>query len=212
MMRFIVQERKKKTKKFIWICIGSILILFYLFWVMETHLKPSILAIAEARAIGIATQSINKVIEDKVKNKVESKDLLDVKLDNQGKIVFIQPNTMEFNRLSAEITIDVQKTLQDLSRENIEIPLGQITGSQILASIGPNINVAVIPVGVVKIKTINNFEQAGINQTKHMISLAAETEVKIVVPMISKSSVVNTQVPIAEYVIVGDVPNTYVHL
>ena len=209
-MRFIVQERKKKTKKFIWICIGSILILFYLFWVMETHLKPSILAIAEARAIGIATQSINKVIEDKVKNKVESKDLLDVKLDNQGKIVFIQPNTMEFNRLSAEITIDVQKTLQDLSRENIEIPLGQITGSQILASIGPNINVAVIPVGVVKIKTINNFEQAGINQTKHMISLAAETEVKIVVPMISKSSVVNTQVPIAEYVIVGDVPNTYV--
>ncbi|WP_177505907.1 sporulation protein YunB [Anaerosinus sp.] len=211
-MRFIVQERKKKTKKFIWICIGSILILFYLFWVMETHLKPSILAIAEARAIGIATQSINKVIEDKVKNKVESKDLLDVKLDNQGKIVFIQPNTMEFNRLSAEITIDVQKTLQDLSRENIEIPLGQITGSQILASIGPNINVAVIPVGVVKIKTINNFEQAGINQTKHMISLAAETEVKIVVPMISKSSVVNTQVPIAEYVIVGDVPNTYVHL
>ena len=133
MMRFIVQERKKKTKKFIWICIGSILILFYLFWVMETHLKPSILAIAEARAIGIATQSINKVIEDKVKNKVESKDLLDVKLDNQGKIVFIQPNTMEFNRLSAEITIDVQKTLQDLSRENIEIPLGQITGSQILA-------------------------------------------------------------------------------
>ena len=147
-----------------------------------------------------------------MKNKVESKDLLDVKLDNQGKIVFIQPNTMEFNRLSAEITIDVQKTLQDLSRENIEIPLGQITGSQILASIGPNINVAVIPVGVVKIKTINNFEQAGINQTKHMISLAAETEVKIVVPMISKSSVVNTQVPIAEYVIVGDVPNTYVHL
>ena len=211
-MRFIVQERKKKTKKFIWICIGSILILFYLFWVMETHLKPSILAIAEARAIGIATQSINKVIEDKVKNKVESKDVPDVKLDNQGKIVFIQPNTMEFNRLSAEITIDVQKTLQDLSRENIEIPLGQITGSQILASIGPNINVAVIPVGVVKIKTINNFEQAGINQTKHMISLAAETEVKIVVPMISKSSVVNTQVPIAEYVIVGDVPNTYVHL
>ncbi len=211
-MRFMVQERKKKTKKIIWICIGSIFILFYLFWVMETHLKPSILAIAEARAIGIATQSINKVIEDKVKNKVESKDLLDVKLDNQGKIVFIQPNTMEFNRLSAEITIDVQKTLQDLSRENIEIPLGQITGSQILASIGPNINVAVIPVGVVKIKTINNFEQAGINQTKHMISLATETEVKIVVPMISKSSVVNTQVPIAEYVIVGDVPNTYVHL
>lgn len=211
-MRFMVQERKKKTKKFVWICIGSVFLFFYLFWIMETHLKPSILAIAEARAIGIATQSINEVIEDKVKNKVDSKELLDVKLDNQGKIVFIQPNTMEFNRLSAEITIDVQKTLQDLSKENIEIPLGQITGSQILASIGPKINVAVIPVGVVKIKTINNFEQAGINQTKHMISLAAETEVKIVVPMISKSSVVNTQVPIAEYVIVGDVPNTYVHL
>ena len=211
MMRFIVQQ-KKKTKKILWAFLAISLILIYMFWIIETHLKPSILAIAEAKTVSIATQVINQVIEEKVKNRESAKDLVDVRLDNQGKIVFIQPNTMEFNRLSAEIAIDVQKELQELSNENIQIPIGQITGSQILAAIGPNIDVTVIPIGTVKIQTINNFEQAGINQTKHMISLSAETEVKIVVPIITKSTIVNTQVPIAEYVIVGDVPNTYVHL
>ena len=48
MMRFIVQQ-KKKTKKILWAFLAISLILIYMFWIIETHLKPSILAIAEAK-------------------------------------------------------------------------------------------------------------------------------------------------------------------
>jgi sporulation protein YunB len=181
-------------------------------WFVELHLKPTLLAIAEARATLIATQSINHVINDKVSKEIDPQDLVLIKVDNQGRVVLIQPNTMEFNKLAADTTIKVQEVLEKLSEEKINIPIGQVLGSQFLASMGPQITVTIIPIGTVQVKVIDKFEQAGINQTKHMVYLVATTNVKIVVPLVSKSVSVDTQVPVAEYVVVGEVPSTYVQI
>lgn len=177
---------------------------------VEINLKPTLLAIAETKATVIATQSINQVINDRVNLAVDPNSLMNVTLDSRGRVVLIQPNTMEFNKIAADTTIKVQDILQELSKEKINIPMGQILGSQLLASMGPDITVTIIPLGTVQVKVVDKFEQAGINQTRHMIYLIATTQIKIVVPLVSKDISVDTQIPIAEYVVVGDVPNTYV--
>jgi len=184
----------------------------YLFWVVESHLKPTLLAIAEARATVTATQIINNVIHDKVARVVDPQTLVIVSFDSRGRVALIRPNTMEFNRLAADTTIKVQEALQSITEERIQIPFGQVLGSQLLASLGPKITVTVIPIGTVQVKVFDKFEQAGINQTRHMVYLMATTQIRIVVPLVSKSIDVNTQVPIAEYVVVGEVPSTYVQI
>lgn len=210
-MRFQVRKKRKFPSITIIIVI-AISIFFYMLWFVELHLKPTLLAIAEARATLIATQSINHVINDKVSKEIDPQDLVLIKVDNQGRVVLIQPNTMEFNKLAADTTIKVQEVLEKLSEEKINIPIGQVLGSQFLASMGPQITVTIIPIGTVQVKVIDKFEQAGINQTKHMVYLVATTNVKIVVPLVSKSVSVDTQVPVAEYVVVGEVPSTYVQI
>lgn len=208
-MRFSVGKRRKiPSIRLLVILVGLIFIIT--FWMMETHLKPTLLAIAETKATFLATQSINQVINDKVNLNIDPQTLMNVTLDSRGRVVLIQPNTMEFNKIAADTTIKVQNILKDIGEEKITIPMGQILGSQLLASMGPNITVTVIPVGTVQVKVIDKFEQAGINQTRHMIYLIATTEIRIVVPLVSKSISVDTQMPIAEYVVVGDVPSTYV--
>lgn len=210
-MRF--QLRKKRKFPYVTsIIVAFILIFFYLLWFVELHLKPTLMTIAETRATLIATQSINKVINEKVSNKIDPQTLIIVKVDNQGRVVLIQPNTMEINKLAAEATIQVQEVLERLSEEKIKIPIGQVLGSQFLASMGPPVTVTIIPMGTVQVKVVDKFEQAGINQTKHMVYLIATTQVKIVVPLVSKSVSVDTQVPVAEYVVVGEVPSTYVQI
>lgn len=208
-MRFSVHKKKK--------LISPMLILFFLFlvisggfWTVEAHLKPTLLAIAETKAMSIATKSINDVINEKVSKTIDPQGLLIVKVDSRGRVVFIQPNTMEFNRLAADTTIKVQDALKDIGAEKISLPVGQVLGSQLLASMGPKITVTIIPVGTVQVKVIDKFEQAGINQTKHMVYLMVTTQVRIVVPLVSKSVDVATQVPISEYVVIGEVPSTYV--
>ncbi|WP_232199094.1 sporulation protein YunB [Thermosinus carboxydivorans] len=182
----------------------------YVFWRVEVHLKPTLMAIAEARATAIATQTINNVINDKVSRTIDPQTLVTVRFDSKGRVVLIQPNTMEFNKLAADTTIKVQDALHIITEEKIYIPIGQVLGSQILASWGPKILVTIIPVGTVQVKVVDKFEQAGINQTRHMVYLMATTQIHIVVPLVSKSISVHTQVPVAEYVVVGEVPNTYV--
>ncbi len=208
-MRFSVGKRRRMPL-IVLVSILLCVIIIGTFWLMETHLRPTLLAIAETKATFIATQSINQVISDRVNLNVDPQTLMNVTLDSRGRVVLIQPNTMEFNKIAADTTIKVQDKLKEISEEKINIPMGQIFGSQLLASMGPNITVTVIPVGTVQIKVIDKFEQAGINQTRHMIYLIATTQIKIVVPLVSKSISVDTQMPIAEYVVVGDVPNTYV--
>ena len=180
------------------------------FWMMEIHLKPTVLAIAEAKATSLATHSINSVINESINGGIDPQKLVNITLDNRGRVVLIQSNTMEFNRISADITIKVQNVLKEIGEEKISVPIGQIMGSQMLASMGPNVTVTVIPIGTVQVKVFDKFEQAGINQTRHMVYLIATTQIRIVVPLVSKSVSVSTQVPIAEYIVVGEVPSTYV--
>jgi len=208
-MRFAVRRRRKLPT----LTLSLILILalfFYSFWIMETNLKPTLLTIAEAKATLTATEAINNVINDYVSRSIDPQTLVNVKVDSRGRVVLIQPNTLEFNKLAADITIKVQDSLKRIVDEKISIPVGQVLGSQILASMGPKITVTIIPIGTVQVKVVDKFEQAGINQTRHMVYLAATTQIRIVVPLVSKSVMVNTQVPIAEYVVVGEVPSTYV--
>ncbi len=210
-MRFSVRKRRLRAN-IILISVMFLFIVGYMFWLVEHHLKPTLLAIAQARTTIIATQIINDVINEKVSQGIDPKKLLLVTLDNRGRVVLIQPNTMEFNKLAAETTIQVQKELKKLSSEKIYIPIGQALGSQLLASLGPKVVITIIPVGTVEVNVVDKFEQAGINQTRHLVYLAATTEIKVVVPMVSKKISVNTKVPITEYVVVGEVPNTYVQM
>lgn len=208
-MRFSVRKRRRLPS----VATALILLLVLavcIFWTVENHLKPTLMAIAEARAIQVATHTINNVVNEKVSQQIDPQTLVNIKLDSRGRVVFIQPNTLEFNRLAADTTIKVQAALKLITEEKVYIPVGQVLGSQLLASWGPPIVVTIIPIGTVQVKVVDKFEQAGINQTRHMIYLFATTHVRIVVPLVSSTVSVNTQVPIAEYVVVGEVPSTYV--
>lgn len=208
-MRFSVRKRRRLPGLAIIMALVFSLALA-MFWTVEIHLKPTLMAIAEAKAIQVATQTINSVINEKVSQHIDPQTLVNIKLDSRGRVVFIQPNTLEFNRLAADTTIKVQEALKLITEEKVYIPIGQVFGSQLLASMGPPIVVTIIPIGTVQVKVVDKFEQAGINQTRHMVYLFATTHVRIVVPLVSSTVSVNTQVPIAEYVVVGEVPSTYV--
>ncbi|MDD7414158.1 MAG: sporulation protein YunB, partial [bacterium] len=69
-----------------------------------------------------------------------------------------------------------------------------------------------VPVGSVTTAFATSFESAGINQTRHEISLQASVLMRIIVPTGADSVTVDTLVPIAESIIVGQVPSTYVNV
>lgn len=195
------------------IIIATILILCILFFmIIDRGIKPTIIAMSEAKVEYIAILAMNNAVSKILGTNVKYTDLTDVLTDKDGKISMIQFNTILINTLARDTSTLAQNEIRTLGEQGITIPLGSITRSKILAGMGPNIKVRMIPVGSVSTDFSDEFNQAGINQTRHRIFLTLRTQVRIVVPLGSNIIDVSTRVPITETIIVGDVPQTYVNV
>jgi sporulation protein YunB len=179
-------------------------------FVIERNLKPTIKEIGEAKARQVATEAINDAVKHKIADSVNYQDLIFVQKDSQGRIVLMQPNIVRINQLVSDTTLYINNNLKELEKKEFSIPLGQVLGSQLLANYGPHINVKILPIGTVKTIVSDNFVEAGINQTRHRLYLNIESQVRVVVPLITSQIDVGTQVPVTDTIIVGQVPETYV--
>jgi sporulation protein YunB len=200
-----------RRKKIISALLIIIFLLIMAFVFVDAKLKSSILEIARSKAQISGMEAINKVINDKIVAQIEYKDIVYIHKDNNGKIVLIQPNTIKLNQIMANTVIEVTGSLNQMSADSFYVPLGQLTGSKILAGYGPRIKVKTIPVGQVTVDVLDKFDQAGINQTRHMIYLRVTSKIKVAVPFMDREVKVISTIPLAETIIIGEVPDTYVN-
>lgn len=189
-----------------------VLIAILLFRIVESNLRPTIMSIAKNRAHAIAIEAINKALYDKVLANVGYNDLVFLHKDSQQRVTVMQADSVKIARIISQANLEIKENLHSISEEVIRIPLGQALGSEILASYGPRINVKISPVGNVDVKLYDEFQQAGINQVRHILYLKIETNVKIVIPLVTDIVSVTNNIPIAETIIVGQVPDTFLGL
>ena len=108
----------------------------------------------------------------------------------------------------------VQKTqngLSDMISSGVNIPVGSVSGITFLSGKGPNLNVAVIPVGAVDARLRSEFSEIGINQTIHKIYLSLDSTIKIIIPGAGNTIKSSSEVLLVESVIIGKVPDTYLN-
>lgn len=188
-----------------------VIILVTAYLLIDARIKGSILELAQAKAQLKVVELINQAVYEKVVQETEYKDIVNVHKDDEGRIVMIQANTVILNQIMAKTISEVIAGLDKLDEETIRIPLGQITGITFLSGSGPRIEVKIIPSKQLSVNVKDKFEQAGINQTRHQIYLIINSKVKMAVPLMSKEIHVTTTIPMAETIIVGEVPETYVN-
>lgn len=204
-------RKQRKKKIFFYIITVFIIVLgIYVYNIINKQIKPTIHAMCEIQAKKIATQAINDAVKSKIKGDIEYKDLLFVKQDNEGKVTMIQANTGLMNNIASEVALEVQEKIRQIPGGTIKIPLGNALNSQIIS--GPKIKLDLEPHGSVTVDFDTDFLESGINQTIHRVYLTIITDVKMVFPLISDTVTVRANVPIAETIIVGDVPESYINV
>ena len=129
--------------------------------------------------------------------------------DQAGNIVSLDTNMSRVNAFSSQLLYEVAK----LDREAIpiHIPMGNLAGSSLLLSKGPNLEIEMIMLTSAHIEFQSQMQAAGINQTEHRLVLRVVVDIDVLVPWGRISSQVVREVIIAETVIVGNVPNMYVN-
>lgn len=177
---------------------------------LESIMRPIFVTVASEQAIRLTTQMINSAVYEHAKT-LKYTDLIYYQTNNQGDIILMQPNLQIVNEFVSQVNMSIQEKLKGLNEIDIQIPIAQVIGLQVLAGLGPKLNVQMVPIGLVKPpQIIDSFQAAGINQTRHKIYMEVSAEIQMVVPFIHKKLQINTQIPITEVTILGKVPEVYV--
>ena len=197
----------KKTK----FIIVVILVFIILGALAFSYITPMFEDLCYLKARLIAAQIVNKKTKESIEN-IDYNDLITIVRDNNGNITMVKANVISINRISAELTIDIQEALENKEQTTIKIPLGSVFGNQILSNFGPLIPIQINPAGIVTTDFRSEFIEAGINQTIHRIYLYTVCKVNIVTPIKIIANEITNEVMVAETVIVGPVPDSYYNL
>jgi len=152
--------------------------------------------------------AVNRMIQRAVLEVLEE-DGLRYQSFVSGETTALITDTVLINRLQGELLEKILQTLQQYRELKLELPLGSLTGIQFLAGRGPLVALQLRPVGLVKTKIINQFDEAGINQTRHRIQLQVTVDMLSLLPGYRISSQAQCNVILAETIIVGLVPDAY---
>ncbi len=167
------------------------------------------IAISDAR--DAVTIAVNRCVSRMMTERGYSyQDFVTLEKDAEGGITAITTNTVQINALSSQIMQEIARAADNESLD-IRIQLGSLLGSNLLMGRGPEIPVQVRMLTSSFVRFDNDLISTGINQTRHVITLIADVDIDIMIPLSTVSTTVETEILIAETVIVGRVPDTYVN-
>ena len=183
-----------------------------LFLFLQKSLSQVILNTAHASAYALAVDTLNAAVRESVADGVPYEQLITVRTDAAGRVSMLQANTARMNTLAAAIAQSAQHALAEDTARQVSVPLGAALKIPFLSGVGPRLRVRLTPVGAVNVSFHTEFENAGINQTRHKIYLQLHATVELVLPTGARPVAADTQVLIAESIIVGDVPQSYINV
>ncbi len=162
-------------------------------------------------------EMVSRVINEAVAAEIESENadyskLVTLTTNADGEVISLESNVMNINKLKTRIAQRLEREIARLSEVNIEIPIGNLLGIQLLHGKGFCVGMTVQPIGCATATIISEFTEAGLNQTLHRIVIEINADVDAVIPGYSTRVPVKTTIVAAETVIVGRVPNAYTHV
>lgn len=131
--------------------------------------------------------------------------------DVNGRITALKTNIAQVNLLKTETLEYVNDTLLDTDNFEIGVPLGSLVLPEFLSGKGPQIPVRIMSIRNSDATFDSQFLEAGINQTLHQLKMSVLVDVTVLILGRTIDFTVSSDVVVAETVIVGEVPNTFLH-
>ena len=162
-----------------------------------------------------ATDLMTLCINDTVARKLGAEDygydyFVELDYGENGHVTAVRANMARINAMSSELLSDIVHAA-DGGQLSLAIPIGNILGSSLLLGKGPEIPVDITMLSSSHVDFKNELSDAGINQTKHQIKLDVVIDIDVIMPWRTVSTQVVSEILIAETVILGEVPETYLN-
>ena len=178
--------------------------------VFRQRFNGAIRSLAETQVRNTTSDLINDAIDKQIEvGNIQYDRIVYFEKDLDGRITALKTNMSEVNRLKTDILNLINDEILALSTEDVGIPLGSLFLPEIFSGRGPSIPVEILSIRNSDAYFTSNFTQAGINQTLQQMNMHICVDVTVLVLGSTNSFTISSQVVVAETIIVGDVPDTY---
>ena len=187
-----------------------LIISIVLIFAFRSRYRDVIRELAETQVKNTTSDLTNDAIAKQIADGIIQYDrIVFFEKDLDGRITALKTNMSEINRLKTDILNIINDEILALDTSDIGIPLGSLFLPELLSGNGPAIPVHILSIRNSDATFSSNFVQAGINQTLHQLIMVVSVDVAILVLGQTGSFTITSEVAVAETVIVGAVPNTF---
>ena len=180
---------------------------------LEAKLRPVVAEIAAAQAQNSMTAVVeNAVTADLATRHLGYSDFVTIQRDEKGAITALTTDMARMNLLRSELTAAVLGALEGVDVSVVQVPLGSLFDLEPLWAKGPSLKAMAMTVGTVRTEFDSELISAGVNQTLHRIWMEVSVPMTLLLPGGEVEVTLDTRLCVAETVIVGQVPDTYLQV
>ncbi|MCI6851803.1 MAG: sporulation protein YunB [Oscillospiraceae bacterium] len=200
----------RRLRRFLGLLVFLLALALSSFVLFRGKYRPVIRSLAETQVKNATSDLTNDAIAKQIAaGNIAYDRIVYFEKDLNGRITALKTNIGEINRLKTDILNIINDEILALDTSDIGIPLGSLLLPEFFSGKGP-----VIPVRILSIRNsdavfASDFSQAGINQTLHRLNMQVSIDVAVLVLGQASSFTVTSEVVVAETVIVGEVPDTF---
>lgn len=206
-----MSRRKRRRRRII--LIGLLLILTGLILLVELHLSPYIRELARNQAVNAASNAITDAVGEMLRRgDTDFSRVIVLEKDVQGQITALRTDMTQVERLKVEVLGLLGNLIAEINTQQLGIPLGNLLLPDLLAGTGPVLPVKAVSLTMSNADFFSDFTEAGINQTLQTLKVKFTISLTILTTVGYETVDVDSDVMVAQTVIVGTVPETYVNL
>ena len=204
-----MRRRKWKLKLYCWLLV---IMAAGAFALVRIRLWPVAMELAKTQVVNTTSDLINDAISRQIaEGNIQYDRIVFFEKDLNGRITALKTNMSEVNRLKTDILNLINDEILAQSTQDLGVSLGSLFLPEFLSGKGPDIPVRLLSIRNSDAEFVSYFSEAGINQTLQQLTMEVKVDVTILVLGDTQSFTVSSPVVVAETVIVGDVPDTFLN-
>ncbi len=200
-----------RLKRFIIVLtVFFLLILLCFIYLFERFAVPAALELAKERSVSRVNSSIAEYLKERIRDEgLEAGDLYNAYFDEEGRLTYLEVNSVMVNTLCADTAEHISKELNKLSTEKISLPVGVLTGLGFFSHSGEGIPVYITPSGKAEADYETEVVSAGIGQVNFKVWLVVDAEMGVVNPLFKEKFGITRKLMLVNTVFSGEVPSNF---
>lgn len=206
-----MNRKKRRARRLV--LLGLLLLFAAVTALIALRFSPLVREVAENQVVNAASGAVLDAITEQARSgEVDFSNIVLLEKDAAGRITAIRTNMREIAILKAEVFETLDSLVSQMETRQLDIPLGSILLPEFFAGKGLRLPVRIISLSQSNADFYSAFQEAGINQTLQTISMEFSVDLTVFTPFGMQKICVSSEVVLAETVLLGDVPQSYIHL